>query len=53
MKEQKFVQCCAVCAWRGDCLKKFSVFDGGARCLEFTRDISLKPEETDIYKQKY
>ncbi|MBM4294909.1 MAG: hypothetical protein FJ126_08410 [Deltaproteobacteria bacterium] len=33
---------CVVCAWRGDCVKKFS-FDG-QHCLEFTRDITLKPK---------
>lgn len=40
-------QHCAVCAWRENCAKKFSVADGGARCPDFSRDISIKdPPET-------
>ena len=35
-------QFCAICAWRENCAKKFSVPDGGARCPDFCRDISLK-----------
>ncbi len=40
---------CAVCAWRGDCRKKFSMTNA-AHCPDFTRDISIKepppePEE--------
>ncbi len=36
---------CVVCAWRKDCVKKFSF--SGQHCLEFTRDITLvdKPLE--------
>jgi hypothetical protein len=37
-------QFCAVCAWRETCAKKFCVADGGARCPDFTRDISLKAD---------
>ncbi len=37
-------QYCAVCAWRENCAKKFSIADGGARCSDFTRDLSLKSE---------
>lgn len=37
-------QFCAICAWRENCAKKFCVPDGGARCPDFTRDISLKVE---------
>jgi len=33
---------CVVCAWRQDCVKKFSFT--GQHCLEFTRDITLKPK---------
>ena len=40
-------QFCAVCAWRETCAKKFCVADGGARCPDFTRDISLKIDEGD------
>lgn len=41
-------QFCAICAWREHCAKKFCVTDGGARCPDFSRDISLK--ETDERK---
>jgi hypothetical protein len=42
-------QSCAVCAWRENCNKRFSVSDGGARCPDFSRDISIKevPEDAD------
>jgi hypothetical protein len=42
-------QSCAVCAWRENCNKRFSVSDGGARCPDFSRDISIKqaPEDSD------
>lgn len=42
-------QSCAVCAWRENCNKRFSVSDGGARCPDFSRDISIKEalEDTD------
>jgi hypothetical protein len=32
---------CLVCAWRKDCVKRFSFT--GQHCLEFTRDLTLKP----------
>ncbi|MBK5276254.1 MAG: hypothetical protein JJE30_14560 [Desulfuromonadales bacterium] len=35
-------QSCAVCAWRENCNKRFSVCDGGSRCPGFSRDISIK-----------
>jgi hypothetical protein len=35
-------QSCAVCAWRENCAKRFSIPDGGARCPDFTRDVSVK-----------
>jgi hypothetical protein len=37
-------QHCVVCAWRENCAKKFCVPDGGARCADFSRDISIKAE---------
>jgi hypothetical protein len=40
-------QFCAVCAWRQTCAKKFSVPDGGARCPDFTRDVTIKAPESD------
>jgi len=36
------VQCCAICAWRENCAKKFCVADGGARCPDFTRDVAIR-----------
>jgi hypothetical protein len=35
-------QHCVICAWRENCAKKFCVSDGGARCPDFSRDISIK-----------
>jgi hypothetical protein len=42
-------QSCAVCAWRENCSKKFCIPDGGTRCPDFTRDVSIKdiPEDMD------
>lgn len=40
-------QSCAVCAWRGNCAKKFCVPDGGARCPDFSRDVSIKDVEEE------
>jgi hypothetical protein len=34
-------QSCAVCAWRENCNRRFSVCDGGTRCPDFSRDISI------------
>ena len=36
-------QFCAICAWRENCAKKFSVTDGGARCPDFCRDLTIRP----------
>jgi hypothetical protein len=33
---------CLVCAWRADCVKKYSFT--GQHCQEYTRDLSLKPK---------
>lgn len=44
MSERQF---CAVCAWRETCAKKFCVPDGGAKCPDFTRDISIKITEAE------
>lgn len=35
-------QRCAVCAWRENCSKRFSVADNGSRCPDFSRDVSIK-----------
>lgn len=41
-------QHCVICAWRETCAKRFSVADAGARCPDFSRDITIKDldEET-------
>ena len=37
---------CAICAWRGDCKKKFKS-TGGINCPDFSRDVTIKAiEET-------
>ena len=43
------VQRCVTCAWRENCAKRFSVSEGGARCPDFSRDVSIKdlPDESD------
>jgi hypothetical protein len=40
---------CVICAWRKDCRKKFSM-DGATttRCPDFTKDITLKREDSDM-----
>ena len=43
-------QSCAVCAWRENCNKKFCVPDGGARCPDYCRDVSIKDIEDDTTK---
>jgi hypothetical protein len=40
-------QHCAVCAWRETCAKRFSVADGGARCPDFSRDITIKDQDDE------
>ena len=44
-------QSCAVCAWREKCSKRFCVSDGGARCPDFSRDVSIKDADEDEYTQ--
>lgn len=51
-------QSCAVCAWRETCAKRFAVSDGGARCPDFSRDITIRdqdeqpaPASTDTTKE--
>jgi hypothetical protein len=38
---------CVVCAWRENCLKKFSVSGRDAGCPEFVRDVSIKEAEEE------
>ena len=41
-------QSCLVCAWRENCNKRFSVCDGGARCPDFSRDVSIKDTDNPL-----
>lgn len=43
-------QSCAVCAWRENCAKRFCIPDGGARCPDFSRDVSIKNSDEDADK---
>lgn len=38
---------CSLCAWRAECLKKFSLSGKDIRCPDFVKDIALKNEEKD------
>jgi hypothetical protein len=41
---------CLVCAWRADCVKKFTFT--GQHCMEFTRDLTLKAKPAREAPQK-
>ncbi len=43
-------QNCAICAWRENCNKRFSVSDGGARCPDFSRDVSIRDNDENTEK---
>lgn len=46
------IECCAICAWRETCQKKFTISGKSIHCPEFVRDISIKvSEEEAIEKQ--
>jgi len=32
---------CAICAWRANCQKKFSISGKDIRCPDFTKDVSI------------
>lgn len=36
---------CLVCAWRGDCQRKFSISKHARYCPEFSRDLSIKEDQ--------
>ena len=44
------VQNCLICAWRANCAKRFSIADSGARCPDFSRDVSIKLKSDDDEK---
>ncbi|HOJ14220.1 MAG TPA: hypothetical protein PLS81_10635 [Deltaproteobacteria bacterium] len=37
---------CAICAWRGDCNKKF-MQGKGVHCPDFTRDLTIRAKEEE------
>lgn len=41
---------CVVCAWRETCVKKYSFT--GQHCLEFTRDLTIKPRPEEEKSKK-
>jgi len=43
---------CAVCAWRVDCKKKFSISGRDIRCPDFSRDLTIKEETGKEDKEK-
>jgi len=41
---------CAICAWRGNCQKRFSVStdaQGFVHCPDYSRDMSIKDNQID------
>ncbi len=51
--EKKF---CAICAWRKDCRKRFSVScdaTGQVRCADYSRDLSIKEQDIDEARKQY
>ncbi len=47
-RESIELELCAVCAWRADCQKKFTLSGKNMRCPDFTKDVSLsKAKEAD------
>ncbi|MEK7308559.1 MAG: hypothetical protein AAB089_05775, partial [Nitrospirota bacterium] len=45
------IEICAVCAWRADCKKKFSISGRDIKCPDFVRDLSL-PKNDEKEKNK-
>jgi|GEM_PF-184219 hypothetical protein len=41
VSDRETVEQCAICAWRADCQKKFSISGRDMRCPDFTRDVTL------------
>ncbi|MBN1614973.1 MAG: hypothetical protein JW950_10950 [Deltaproteobacteria bacterium] len=41
---------CAICAWRANCQKRFSVSSdasGNVRCADYSRDLSIKDKDIE------
>ena len=46
---------CAICAWRGNCQKRFSVVtyaQGLVHCPDYSRDLSIKDQDIDAAVKK-
>ena len=46
---------CAICAWRGNCQKRFSVAtdaQGLVHCPDYSRDLSIKDQDNDAAVKK-
>ena len=41
------INICAVCAWRADCQKKFSMSGKNINCPDFSKDLSIPVEKED------
>jgi len=46
------IECCAICAWRETCQKKFSISGSSMHCPDFVRDICLKTSEEETKQEK-
>jgi hypothetical protein len=49
MSAQKIT--CAICAWRENCRKKYSIVDP-SKCIDFTRDVTIKEKANDNDNKK-
>ncbi len=38
---------CVICAWRGTCVKKFSIGEGGLHCPDYTEDVQIRRQRKD------
>lgn len=43
---------CAICAWRENCQKKFSVSGKDVRCPDFARDLTIKASTEEEEKKE-
>lgn len=42
---------CAVCAWRADCQKKFSISGRDIRCPDFVKNVSIGQRKEETSKE--
>ncbi|RME68933.1 MAG: hypothetical protein D6778_01200 [Nitrospirae bacterium] len=49
-KKTEVVEACAICAWRADCKKKFSLSGKNIRCPDFVKDLTIKDTEKKAQK---